>query len=43
MVCEGTKALDRNVSGKIQMKPTVFAASGVFTESPINAPIQLIA
>ena len=31
------------ISGKIQMKPMVLAASTVRTDSPIVAPIQLIA
>ena len=39
MPVRGTKALERNVNGNSQMKPTLFAASGLLTERPAYAPI----
>src|SRR5258705_1507591 len=36
-------ALDRNVSGKIQIRPALCATSTLFTDSPITADTQLIA
>src|SRR5207237_4482112 len=40
IVATGTKALDANVSGKIQMNPNDWAASTLRTTSPTNAEIQ---
>ena len=39
----GTKALETKVTGKSQMNPAVLAVSGVLTDRPMTAPIQLIA
>src|SRR4051794_25799645 len=41
MLLESTNAFEMNVTGKSQISPPDVAASGVRTERPMSAPIQV--